>query len=129
MAYANGITAHLRIEAVTSANYVTNRTSTKANNVVTPFKHLTDKVPTVDHLRVFGCKSFVLNNSPKHKKWTPQSSECIFVGYNAVSRGFRNYHWPSHKIFVSKDVKFDKLTFPCITPNAASTSQPLANIN
>lgn len=129
MAFASGISDHLWTEAVATANYVTNRTSTKANNGVTSFERLIGKVPVVDHLCVFGCRSFVRNNSPKRKKWAPRSTECIFLGYDAVSRGFRNYHRPSRKIFVSKDVRFDELTFPCVQASAASPSQPSANIN
>ncbi|OAE22908.1 hypothetical protein AXG93_2777s1000 [Marchantia polymorpha subsp. ruderalis] len=45
MAFASGIPNHLWTEAVATANYVTNRTSTKANNGVTPFERLTGKLP------------------------------------------------------------------------------------
>lgn len=104
MAYASNLPSHLWTEALATANYVANRTSTRANEGITPYKRLTGQVPCVAHLRIFGCKIFVLNTSPSHKKWAPRAHECVFVGYDSSSNGFRNYHRPTRRILISKDI-------------------------
>lgn len=112
MAFASKLPAHLWPEAVSTANYLINRTSTRANSGTTPFEKLTGIIPSVHHLRIFGCRTFVLNTNPSLMKWAPRSTECIFLGYDSTSRGFRNYHKASRKILISKDVEFDERTFP-----------------
>lgn len=127
MAFASHIPPHLWTEAVATANYLANRTSTTANNGTTPFERLTGSVPSVAHLRIFGCRSYVLNTSPERKKWAPRAMECIFLGYDTTSKGFRNYHRSTRKIIISKDVRFDELTFPCAPPaHDSSASGQLA---
>ena len=69
MAFSSGIPTHLWTEAVAAANHVTNRTSTRANGGLTPYEKLIGQAPSVSHLRVFGCRSFVLNTSPARQKW------------------------------------------------------------
>lgn len=113
MAFASQIPTHLWPEAVSTANYLINRTATRANSGDTPYGKLTGITPSLSHLRVFGCRTFVLNTNSHKKKWTQKSRECIFLGYDQNSRGFRNYHRPTRKVIISKDVVFDENTFPC----------------
>lgn len=113
MAFASSIPTHLWTEALATTNYLINRTATRANSGDTPYGKLTGIKPSVSHLKVFGCGTFVLDTNPHKKKWKPRSSECIFLGYDQNSHGFRNYHRSSRKIIISKDVVFDERTFPC----------------
>lgn len=113
MAFENKIPAHLWPEAISTANYLINRTATRTNAGTTPYEKLTGIKPSLHHLRVFGCRTFVLNTNPSLTKWAPRSTKCIFLGYDSTSRGFGNYHRGSQKILISKDVEFDELTFPC----------------
>lgn len=116
MAFASNTPSYLWTEAVATANYLINRTATRANHGTTPFEKLTGRIPSVSHLRVFGCRSYVLDTSPSRKKWAPRSYECIFLGYDETSRGFRNYNRSTRKILVSKDVQFDEAHFPSSSP-------------
>jgi transposase InsO family protein len=122
MAFASKTPPYLWTEAIATANYVANRTSTRANSGTTPFERFTGKIPQIDHLRVFGCKSYVLDTSPHLKKWAPRAHECIFLGYDSNSRGFRNFNRATRRILVSKDVRFDELSFPCATPSSSQSS-------
>lgn len=117
MAFEYSLPAFLWTEAVSTANYLINRTSTRANGYETPYERLTGNKPTESHLKVFGCRTYVQDTSPARKKWAPRSSECIFVGYDLTSRGFRNYSRSMRKIIVAKDVDFDKGFFPCSLPS------------
>lgn len=112
IAFASMTPPHLWTEAVAATNYVVNRTSTRANGGITPYQRFTGHLPQVDHLRIFGCKSYVLNTTPKLKKLASRAHECIFVGYDVNSRGYRNYHKATRRILVSTDVRFDEQCFP-----------------
>lgn len=104
MAFDSQSPSHLWTEAVSTANYLINRTATRANGGDTPYERFTGLKPSISHLKTFGCKTFVLDTDPSRKKWAPRSSECIFLGYDSNSRGFRNYHKTPRKIIISKDV-------------------------
>lgn len=112
MAFASNTPSYLWPEAVATANYVINRTATRANHGTTPYEKFTGHTPSISHLRTFGCRSYVLNTSPSRKKWAPRSYECVFLGYDETSRGFRSYNQSTQKILVSKDVQFDENHFP-----------------
>lgn len=112
MAFQSKLPAHLWPEAVSTANYLINRTATRANAGTTPYERLTGRKPSLHHLKIFGCRTFVRNTKPSLSKWEPRSTECIFLGYDSTSRGFRNYHRASKRVLISKDVEFDERTFP-----------------
>ena len=68
--------------------------------------------------RVFGCVVFVRQNAGK---LDPKALRCIFVGYFGTQKGYRSYHPPSRKFFVSADVAFNESTFyyqPATSPEA-----------
>lgn len=46
--------------AFAAAAYLLNRTPTPVTENVSPLQRLTNRVPSYDHLRVFGCRCFVL---------------------------------------------------------------------
>ncbi|CAJ2657372.1 unnamed protein product [Trifolium pratense] len=56
--------------------------------------------------RIFGCKSFVHIHSDGRGKLDPRALKCVFIGYSSTQKGYKCYHPPSHKFFVSRDVTF-----------------------
>ncbi|KAA0050709.1 Beta-galactosidase [Cucumis melo var. makuwa] len=64
--------------------------------------HLVSKVP----LRVFRCTAYVYNFGPNQTKFTPRAQACVFVGYLLHQRGYKCFHPPSRKYFVTMDVTF-----------------------
>ncbi|OIS99603.1 hypothetical protein A4A49_23651 [Nicotiana attenuata] len=65
----------------------------------------------------------------KHK-FSPKSYPCVYIGYNSLHKGYRYYHPTTRKVFVSRHVVFDELTFPYVqenkTDNAPNDSRHMA---
>jgi len=57
---------YLWADAVYTATYVLNRTLIRPILKKTPYELYKDRKPSVSHLRVFGCKCFVLNNGKEN---------------------------------------------------------------
>ena len=101
-------------EALTSAAYLINRVPSSTINFKTPFQTLTDAVvaPAVSNLtpHVFGCVVFVHLHKHQRTKLTPQALRCVFVGYATHQKGYRCYHPPTRRLFVTMDVVFHEDT-------------------
>lgn len=76
-------------EAICAANYLKNRTPTKAVDNVTPEEAWSGKRINLAHLRVFGCKAYAKIPNAKRKKLDFKSREFIFVGYSEEKKGYR----------------------------------------
>lgn len=115
---ASLIEAHMPLcywgEALLSAAYLINRITSRALNFKTPFQALTETcvAPTVPNLPpcVFGCVDYV--HLPKHQlnKLMPQALKCVFVGYALHKKGYRCYHPPTKRMFITVDVVFHEET-------------------
>lgn len=106
----SNLAEHFWAEAISTAAYVRNRCITKILNNKTPMEIWSGKKPNVAHLRVFGCKAIVLDKT-HHSKFKPKGKECIFLGYSLVSKAYRLYDIEARRIIVSRDVKFDEMSF------------------
>ena len=59
----------------------------------TPYKLLNGRKPNVSHLKVFGCKCYILNNGKEIlKKFDAKSDKGIFLGYSLNSHAYRVYN-------------------------------------
>ena len=79
-------------EAVSTAEYLKNRSPTIAVKGMTPFEALYGKKPNVKHLRVFGCVCYPLIMKDERKKLGPVAKRCILVGYGTEVKGYRVYN-------------------------------------
>ncbi|KAG3122380.1 hypothetical protein PC128_g27779 [Phytophthora cactorum] len=57
----------------------------------TPFEVVYKSKPNVKHMRVFGCKAYVLTPKEKRLKWDPKARGGIFLGYEERSKAYRVY--------------------------------------
>ncbi|RVW74734.1 Retrovirus-related Pol polyprotein from transposon TNT 1-94 [Vitis vinifera] len=97
-------------EAITFAAYLINRVPSISIDFQTPLQALTYVVvaPTVTNLppRVFGCVAFVHLHKHQRTKLTSHALQCVFVGYALHKNGYRCYHPPTQRMFITMDVMF-----------------------
>ncbi|CAL5428100.1 unnamed protein product [Camellia sinensis] len=107
-------------EALTSAAYLINRVPSRTLQFQTPFHvlHAAITAPTVPNLspKVFGCVAFVHLHKPFRTKLEPRALRCVFVGYASHQKGYRCYHPPSRKVYVTLDVVFHEDTMYYSSP-------------
>ena len=111
---ASLIEAHMTLSywghALTSAAYLINRVPSNIIDFRTPSQALIEAIvaqigPNVPP-HVFGCVAVVHLHKRQHNKLTPRALLCVFLGYAAYQKGYRCYHPPSKRMFVTMDVVF-----------------------
>ena len=86
--------------------HVINLSPAVALNSEVPNKIWFGKNVKYDHLRVFGCKSFVHVPKDERSNLDAKSRPCIFIGYGEDEFGYRFYDPTEKKLVRSRDVKF-----------------------
>jgi len=64
--------------------------------------------PTVNHLQIFKCTTYMHVPKEKRQKLDNKSSKCIFLGYSEVSKAYKVYELKTKKLHMSRDVIFDE---------------------
>ena len=96
-------------EALLTANYLQNRSPTKAiDEYKTPYELWFGRQPNLSYLRVFGCKAYVFVPKEKRQKLDSHSNECIFLGYSEESKAYRLMDSTNRKIIISRNVIFNE---------------------
>jgi len=79
-------------------------------NFRTPFQALSDAVVALTVLNlpphIFGCVAFVHLHKHQCNKLTPRALRCVFLGYATHQKGYRCYHPPTRRMFITMDVVF-----------------------
>lgn len=102
----SGLPGSFWAEAISTANYIRNRTPCSSLDGRTPYEVWTGRKPDVSHFREFGCNAFCLNTEPGIGKFDPRGKPAIFLGYSESSKGYRMWLVEEKKILVSRDVTF-----------------------
>lgn len=92
-------------EAINTSVYLRNRSPTNLLHC-TPYEAWSRRKPSVNHLRVFGCKAVVLDKRIGKSKFAPKGIECVMVGYSTESNAYRVYNPANRTILKSRDIKF-----------------------
>ncbi|KAG3122720.1 Retrovirus-related Pol polyprotein from transposon TNT 1-94 [Phytophthora cactorum] len=98
-------------EAAMTAIYVKNRLPSPKIEHKTPFEIVYKSKPSVKHMRVFGCRTYILTPKEKRLKWDPKARAGIFLGYEEVSKAYRLYDIEAGQVVISRDVNFDESAF------------------
>jgi hypothetical protein len=97
-------------EAVLTASHLINRLPSSTLHGQVPFEVLSTHVsiPSLNTLpaRVFGCVVFVHLPKNQRSKLDARALRCVFVGYGTHQKGYKCYHPPTQKFFVTMDVSF-----------------------
>nr|CAE01974.2 OSJNBb0051N19.3 [Oryza sativa Japonica Group] len=94
-------------EAINTACYISNRVFLRSKLGKTSYELRFGHQPKVSHLRVFGCKCFVLK-SGNLDKFEARSTDGLFLGYPAHTRGYRVFILETNKIVETCEVSFDE---------------------
>ena len=122
----SGLPKSFWAEAISTANYVINRSPSAAIKSKTPYEMLNNVKPNVEHFKIFGCESFVHIPKDERSKLDSKSKKCIFLGYANKKKGFRLYDDVNKKILHSRDVIFnEEKMFKAETQPATSTKTPV----
>jgi hypothetical protein len=105
---AKGLPGTFWGEAVTTAVYVLNRSTSKGAGGKMPYELWTGSTLSVQHLCTFRCVAHVKNMRPHLQKLEDKSKPMIFVGYEAGSMAYRTYDPSTKHIHITRDVVFDK---------------------
>ena len=60
----------------------------------------------MSHFKIFGCVAYAHVHEEIRNKLDDQSENCIFIGYNDVSKAYRLYDPITKKLIINKDVEF-----------------------
>lgn len=81
------------VEAVNTACYTQNIYLINKFHDKTPYELLVGRPSVITHLRVFGCKCFVLNNGKEYlRTFQPNADERIFLGYSLNNKAYRLFN-------------------------------------
>ncbi|KAL0540462.1 hypothetical protein IC582_020468 [Cucumis melo] len=107
---STSLPSYLWGDAILTAAHLINRMPSSILHLQTPLECLKESYPSTHlvlkvPLRVFGCTAYVHSFGPNQTKFTPRAQACVFVGYPL---GYKCFHPPSKKYFVTMDVTFCK---------------------
>jgi len=76
----------------------------------TPYKLFNGRKPNINHLRVFGCSCFVLNNGKENLgKFDGKADHGICIGYSLTSHAYKIYNKRLITVEDSVHVVFDEV--------------------
>ncbi|KAL4025768.1 hypothetical protein IC575_014173 [Cucumis melo] len=109
--FSTFLPSYLWGDAILLTAHLINRMPSRILHLQTPLDCLKESYPSTRlvsevPLRVFGCTAYVHNFGPNQTKLTPRAQACVFVGYPLHQRGYKCFHPPSRKYFVTMDVTF-----------------------
>ncbi|KAF0714877.1 hypothetical protein AaE_011477 [Aphanomyces astaci] len=99
-------------EAVNTAAFICNRVLQTTKCVKTPLELFCGHVPTLNNMRVFGCKCFKLVKQPERRnKLAPKATLCIMMGYMDSMKAYKLYDVEEHKMTHGVHVTFMESEF------------------
>ena len=126
MLYSSGSSKHFWGEAVMTTCYLVNRTPSSAIDLKTLEELWSGKPSNYDHLRIFGCTTYVHQSEGK---LVTRSIKCIFLGYPEGVKGYKLWNKESSgvKIIISRDVVFNENEMLFMRTNTAGIKKDSKN--
>jgi hypothetical protein len=84
--YQNNIPRIYWSDVVLTSVYLINRLSSAKLNYKSPLEILYQRKIIIDHLKIFGCTSYVYNDN-KQDKLDVRTIKTIFLGYSSQKKG------------------------------------------
>jgi histone deacetylase 1/2 len=92
--------------------YLINRMPTLVLVNQSPFDCLFQRPPAYHFLRTFGCLCFPFLRPYNNHKLNFRSSPCVYFGYSSSHLGYRCFDIESHRMYISRHVRFHEHVFP-----------------
>nr|GEV82344.1 ribonuclease H-like domain-containing protein [Tanacetum cinerariifolium] len=89
----------------------------------TPNALLTGNIPTVSHLKPFGCHVTILNTSDHLGKFDGKADEGYIVGYSASNKAYKEYNGLGHEWYFDLDYLTDSLGYKHVSANNPAGTQ------
>ena len=105
-------------DAFQTACYLINRLPTPTLHNITPFEKLFASSPDYSFLKIFGCACWPNLRPYNSNKLQPRSLQCVFLGYSIRHKGYKCFHIPSSRLYISRDVVFQESLFPFKIPTS-----------
>jgi hypothetical protein len=96
-----GLGKELWEEAVGTALYLVNRSPSSAQDDKAPQEVWTGKKPSLTHIKVFGCETYVHVPKENKSKLDMKVEKCIFVGYIDGLKGYKIWNPENKKVMYS----------------------------
>jgi len=78
------------VDAVSTSCYVMNIMLIRPILKKTPYELFNGRKPNISHLKVFGCRCFILNNGKENLgKFDEKADNGIFISYSSTSHAYR----------------------------------------
>jgi hypothetical protein len=109
-------------EAFLVATYLINHLSTKVLDFSSPLERLFRGKPHYNALRTFGCACWPNLRPFNTHKLQFCSTQCVFLGYSNIHKGFKCLDVATGRVYISRDVVFDETVYPFtkLNPNAGA---------
>ncbi len=102
-----------------------NRSPTRSNSIVTPYEKNSSIKLDLSHLHMFRWRAFVhINKVNRGGKLDSKSIECVHLGNNLETKGYRFYNLITKEIFINQNVKFIETLLPIELPHISHESKP-----
>ncbi|CAH9127437.1 unnamed protein product, partial [Cuscuta epithymum] len=95
-------------DAVNTAAYLINRGPSSPIGFKIPEEEWKGREVSLNHLKVFGCISYVKVRDADSDKLEAKAKKCIFIGYGSDDMGYRFWDNQSKKVIRSRDVTFNE---------------------
>ncbi|XP_047263822.1 uncharacterized protein LOC124896309 [Capsicum annuum] len=90
-------------ECIEGSVYLLNRLPSEVLQGQSPYVLLHHKVPSLDHLKVFGCLCYATNLVPSDK-FDLRAKTVVMMGYSTTQKGYKQFDCATKTFFVSRDV-------------------------
>lgn len=110
-----------------STTYLINRLITPTLSDKSPFHCLFFKPPNYLKLKCFGCLCYPWLRPYAQHKLDTRSLPCIFIGYSATQSAYYCLDPTTHKIYISRHVRFLENEFPYSTLSYTKPTSPYPN--
>jgi hypothetical protein len=109
-------------QAFITATYLINHLPSRVLNNSTPIELLLGVKPDYSSLRTFGCSCWPNLKPFNQRKLQFRSTQCVFLGYSPLHKGFTCLEVSTSRVYISRDVVFDETIYPFakLHPNAGS---------